>query len=240
MDRRLPIGSIRSIAGFEAELIRVDLDVESNGRLATSPPLEVHAVADLERYVDRARLLRGSDGAEPPYWALVWIGARAIAARLRSQPPASGTRVLDLGCGLGVSGIVAGAAGAHVTFADYVDEALAFARANAEHQRLEHYAVAHVDFTRDHLGQRFDLILAADVVYDPAHYQSLVDFLLAHLQPHGTILLSESLRADARWVIERLVAAGLQDRVDAVWVPEAGKRERTWLHTLSRISESDS
>lgn len=226
---------MRCIAGFTAELRNIDLTVESEhaGRIA-APAAEMYVVADLERHVDGAQLLRDPLGTEPPYWALVWIGARAMAARLRSRPGLAGARVLDLGCGLGLTGVVAGIGGAHVTFVDYVDEAVAFARVNAEHHSLSDYSARRLDFTADRLAERFDLILAADIVYDPDHYSALVEFLCTHLAADGTILLTESLRADAKRVIEMLARAGFRDRVEAVWVWEDGKRERTWLHTLTR------
>jgi predicted nicotinamide N-methyase len=232
-----PSSPPRYIAGFPAELRAIDLSVESeSGARIEAAPTEIYVVADLERYVDGARLLRDPLGTEPPYWALVWIGARAIAARLQRRSDLSGRRVLDLGCGLGLSGIVAGVSGSIVTFADYVAEATEFARANAEYHRLDGYSVRQIDFTSDRLGERFDLILAADIVYDPAHYVALVTFLGDHLEENGTILLTESLRADAKQVIEMLAQAGFRDEVEAVWVWEDGKRERTWLHTLTRVS----
>jgi predicted nicotinamide N-methyase len=230
-----PSKQLRRIAGFPAALHAIDISVEfEKRRPAEVAATEVYVVADLERHVDGAQLLRDPSGTEPPYWALVWIGARAIAGRLRRQADLSGALALDLGCGLGLSGVVAGIHGAQVTFADYVPAALEFARANAAHNGLRRYEVRQLDFTSDRLGTRFDLILAADIVYDPAHYGALVGFLCEHLANDGTILLTESLRADAKRVIEMLVAEGFSDEVEAAWVREDGKPERTWLHTLTR------
>ncbi len=184
--------------------------------------------------MDRERLLRDAEVPEPPYWALVWIGARAIAGRLLEDPPPPDARVLDLGCGLGLSGVAAGLGGAFVLFADIAAEALAFAETNARLHRLPRYSIRRVDFARDRLGERFDLILAADIVYRPDHYRPLADFLDRHLTPGGRILLTESLRADARAALSMLADRGFRDRCEAIWVEEEGRRERTWLHSLER------
>jgi len=197
--------------------------------------LELMCVRDLESLVDRGALLRGPASVEPPYWALPWIGARAIAAHVLASPPRSDERIIDLGCGLGLSGVAAGLGGAHVTFADHVDTALAFARANAELHELKSYEAHCVDFTIDRLGVAFDRILAADVVYDPNHYVQLVAFLDAHLAKTGTLLLTESLRADARCVLRLLAERGIVGQKHGVWVLEEGRPERTWLHTLRRV-----
>jgi predicted nicotinamide N-methyase len=200
--------------------------------------IEIVCVRDLENLVDRDELLRNTAGTEPPYWALPWIGARAIAARLRESKIAPAASALDLGCGLGLSGVVAGLAGAHVTFTDYVEDALEFAEANARLHELKGFEVRCVDFTRDRLDRTFDWILAADVVYDPAAYLPLVDFLDAHLAPAGTLLLTESLRADARKVLEMLAARAIRGRREDRWLREDGRSERTWLHVLTRKAAS--
>jgi predicted nicotinamide N-methyase len=196
--------------------------------------IDLVCVAQLESIVDRDELLRAADPAEPPYWALPWIGARAIAARMIAEAPSASAHVLDLGCGLGLSGVAAGLAGSRVTFADNVAATLEFAHANARLHELAAYEALCLDFTRDRLERRFDWVLAADIVYDPACYAPLVDFLDAHLTEDGTLLLTESLRADARTVIEMLSVRGIRASTDAIWVVEDGKPERTWLHTLRR------
>jgi len=227
----------REIAGYPAELVRLLLEADSPAH-AVGRTLEIWTVADLDRYVDARALLRADDPPDPPYWALPWIGARAIAAKLLTTPPATTTRVLEIGCGLGLAGVAAGLGGAHVLFTDYVPEALAFARANAEHHGLRSLDTRVIDFTSDRLGERFDLVIAADVVYEPMSYEPLVEFLSAHTAPGGRVLLTESLRADTKRVLTMLIERGFSLVTEAVWVPEDGKLERTWLHDLSRAASS--
>jgi predicted nicotinamide N-methyase len=220
------------IAGYPAELIRLELEAPVPDRETRA--LDIWTVADLDRFVDVQALLRAADPPAPPYWALPWIGARAIAARLLAAPPAASMRILEIGCGLGLAGIAAGIKGAHVLFTDYVAGALAFARANAEHHRLPSFDTLLVDFTRDRLNTRYDLVVAADVVYEPESYAPLVDFLVAHTAPLGRVLLTESLRADAKRVLAMLVERGFSLTTEAAWIPEEEKLERTWLHELRR------
>jgi predicted nicotinamide N-methyase len=222
----------REIAGYPAELVRLELEPASPAREARA--LELWTVADLHRFVDAETLLRAVDPPAPPYWALPWIGARAVAARLLTTPPRVTTRVLEIGCGLGLAGVAAGLGGASVLFTDYVAEALAFAHANAEHHRLQSFDTGVVDFTRDRLDERFDLVIAADVVYEPESYEPLVEFLTTHTASRGSVLLTESLRADAKRVLAMLVDRGFSLATEAAWVPEDGKLERTWLHELRR------
>src|SRR5688572_1686131 len=49
---------------------------------------------------------------EPPYWSVVWPGAKLLAAVLLNNPAfVFGRRVVDVGCGAGVAGIAAAKAG---------------------------------------------------------------------------------------------------------------------------------
>lgn len=221
----------RDIAGWPAVLETFALE---DGDASSARTLEAWTVADLEARIDTQELLRNRSGAEPPYWALVWIGARAIAARMLETPPAHGSNVLDLGCGLGLSGLAAGLAGAQILFADYVDDALEFARASATHHGLKSFETRNVDFTTASLERTFDLILAADIVYQPGDYGPLVEFLDAHLAESGELLLTESLRADAKQVVGALEERGMRRTTTAVWIPEQAKLERTWVHRFVR------
>jgi predicted nicotinamide N-methyase len=221
------------IGGYPAERTRIELETPRAGCPARE--IELWCVAELESLVDARELLRADNPPDPPYWALPWIGARAIAARLLDSLPASGASVLEIGCGLGLAGVAAGLGGASVMFSDYVPAALEFANANAELNKLRAYETRLADFTRDHLGRVFDLVIAADVVYEPPSYEPLVAFLDEHVVAEGgQVLLTESLRADAKRVLAMLVERGFALDTTTVWVPEAGKLERTWLHTLER------
>jgi predicted nicotinamide N-methyase len=97
-----------------------------------------------------------------PYWAELWPAATAVAAALPET--LEGVRVVELGCGLGVPSLVAAARGAEVTALDWAEEAVTLLRQNAFRNGLELTAAVH-DW-REPLGARFDLAVAADVLYE--------------------------------------------------------------------------
>ena len=96
-----------------------------------------------------------------PYWAELWPAAIALAEAL---PDVAGLRVVELGCGLGVPALVAAARGAQVTATDWSTEAIELLRVNAEQNGLR--LSAEVRDWRDPWSERFDLALAADVLYE--------------------------------------------------------------------------
>lgn len=227
------------LGGFPACWCQLNLDVrfETDGESGpvVASAVELYLLLDPEKSVDSAALLRERVIPDPPYWALPWTGARALAAITAGMTLAADSAVLDLGCGLGLAGLPLALRGHAVTFGDYLDEPLEFVRATLDRLEVTTSVVRRIDFTSaNDDGSRFDLILAADIVYDPAHYAPLANHLNAHLADGGTIVLTESLRADATVFLDGMKKRGFADQKHALWVEEDGRRERTWLHTLTR------
>jgi predicted nicotinamide N-methyase len=96
-----------------------------------------------------------------PYWAELWPAATALAEAL---PDVAGLRVVEVGCGLGVTSLVAAARGADVTAADWSADAIALLRRNAARNGIA--LRAEVRDWREPWTERFDLALAADVLYE--------------------------------------------------------------------------
>ena len=112
---------------------------------------------------------------EPPYWCFCWASGLVLARWLAAHPQwVRGKRVLDFGAGSGVAAIAAAKAGAlEVVACDLDPLALEACRANAALNQVELGYSA--DFFQE--TDRFDLILAADVLYDRANLPLLDQFL---------------------------------------------------------------
>jgi predicted nicotinamide N-methyase len=179
-------------------------------------------------------LLRDDAVSEPPYWAHLWIGARALARDLAESDDLTGRRVLDLGCGLGLPGLVAAARGASVVFADHVPAALEFVRASAARNGFRAARCVAIDFTRDALDEAFDVILGAEVVYDPESYDALCRFLDRHLAAGGTVRLTDAFRSDAERFFAALRARGFVGERSARREWEDGRPHGLFLWTFRR------
>ena len=135
-------------------------------------------------------------GKEPPYWIRIWPAALAVARTLMRLRGLDGYRVLDLGCGLGLPGVVAAGAGARVTFADVEPDALAFAAWNARQQPgcVHDPTPRLVDWSRDVVDGLFDLIVLSDVSYHGKHHAPLRRHLAAALGRGGAALHADPHR----------------------------------------------
>jgi len=124
-----------------------------------------------------------------PYWAELWPAGLALARALPER--VDGVRVVELGCGLGVPALVAAARGGRVTAIDWADDAVELLRANAKRNDVSLTAVR-ADW-RSFDGE-FDLVLAADVLYEARNVPPLLE-LLPRLAPE--VLLAEPGRPHA-------------------------------------------
>ncbi len=120
-----------------------------------------------------------------PYWAELWPAGRALAEAL---PRVAGLRVVELGCGLGLPSLVASARGAQqVTATDWAAAAVELLAENAARNGLA--VVAEVRDWRQTWSERFDLVLAADVLYERRNVEPLVERLL-QLAPIALLALA--------------------------------------------------
>lgn len=170
--------------------------------------LTLTRVRDLERWVDREALLR-DDTEEPPYWAHLWTGALTLARYIEERIACQGVEVLDLGCGLGLTGVVAALKGGKVTFADKEAVAVEFAALNAQQNNCQPFTARRLDFTRDTCEHQFSLIVAAEILYDRPTFPALVRFLRHHLSPDGQALLADARRTNTAQFYQQLRDAGL-------------------------------
>jgi len=144
-----------------------------------------------------------------PYWPIIWPSGLMMAERILTaaeSPPAlpvgaSGggvARCIDLGCGLGSTGIAAGRRGWHVTFTDYDPEAVEFAGHNALRNGVpaERIRAMHMDW-RQPVEEKFPWVLASDVLYERRLHPLLLGAVKALLAPGGEAWVSDPQRTAA-------------------------------------------
>lgn len=107
----------------------------------------------------------------PPYWAFCWSSGQVLAKWIRDfRENLSGKRVLDFGSGSGIAAIAAVQSGAREVVALDTDASACDAiRANAE---LNGVTIAIADNWGLLTGD-FDVILAADILYDRENFPLL-------------------------------------------------------------------
>ena len=150
-----------------------------------------------------------------PFWAEVWPSGIALAGALAERQLA-GLRVLELGCGLGLVSVTAALAGASVLAVDRSPEAIAFTGANAARNGVAlRTAVQAFDQPGAPLAEApWDLVLAADVLYDRGNLPVLSRLLPRLVGTGGEVWLADPERRLAGGFLADLERHGwLRDRL---------------------------
>ena len=149
-----------------------------------------------------------------PYWAYLWPSAIPMAKAVLKADWPEGTRVLELGCGVGLVGVAALAKGCRVALTDYDARSVAAARHNARLNGFENFEAFALDW-RQPPATTYPVILGCDLLYEQRHLRPSIDLLEVMLEPGGTCWLTDGGRKVAHqlWYLarERGYAVSMRD-----------------------------
>lgn len=217
----------------ETNTLRARYPVVEQTVTATGRTWTLSAVTDQDALIRRVE--SDADLEQFPYGLMLWASALGLAERLGRDPAeVTGRRVLEIGAGVGLAGIVARWLGAEVTQTDYQEEALTLCRVNAARNGVS--GIRHTlgdwrDWPAALTG--FDQVIGSDVLYERSLHGTLAALLPRLVAPGGSVLLSDPLRPQALEFVEGLERAGAWSvTMEGAAVPWEGNRKDLALFTL--------
>jgi predicted nicotinamide N-methyase len=181
-----------------------------------------------------------------PYWAELWPSGIALAAAILREPrQLANRRVLELGCGLGVTAIAALRAGADLLVTDYALEALALCALNTIDQTGAEPRTLRLNWRQPNAalfsaaGAGFPLVLAADVLYEARDVEPLLELVDRVVAADGALWLAEPGRRPAKAFLSAIRERGWQirsQRFDGPWPDPEDNRKGivASVHTMTR------
>lgn len=186
---------------------------------------QIRSLLDRDQFhdPDGAAAARGVSEAQWSFFGVVWASGLHLA-EFSSQHPLDGKRILEIGCGLALSGLVCHQRRADVTASDRHPLAGEFLRRNVALNGLPAMRYLDVDWSAPpaSLG-RYDLLLASDVLYESGHPDEVARFVDRHLVPGGEVVVVDPGRGRGGRLRRRLAALGLRGSEDG---PGPGGRIR--------------
>lgn len=142
-----------------------------------------------------------------PYWSYLWPASAPMSRCLVHAGWPPGTRVLELGSGIGLVGLAALACGWDVTFSDYDETSLELCRQNAERNSLTGPNLLKLDW-RQPADVQFPVILGCEVIYERRNHEPILDLLERMLAPDGVCWIGDPGRSQAPRFLEAVAARG--------------------------------
>lgn len=164
-------------------------------------PRDGEALLDEEAFATRDEYL--------PYWVELWPSGLALARAIHGRA-LRGARVLEIGCGLALPSLAAALAGGRVLATDWSADAVAVATENARRNGVSIDADVVSWYAPDEIVKAgpWDLVLAADVLYEARNVPVLEELLPRLVGSTGEIWLADPgrpaaeeffVRAAERW-----------------------------------------
>jgi predicted nicotinamide N-methyase len=159
----------------------------------------IRALSDLQQVAD-PKGYASVAGISSSNWSLfgqVWPSG-CVLAQTMSSFEVAGKRILELGCGLGLSSLVLNRRKADITASDHHPLAEEFLTYNAALNGLQAPAYLDLSWTvpQPALG-RFDLIIASDVLYERGHAEQLSGLMKRHAKAESEVLITDPGRGNS-------------------------------------------
>ena len=144
-----------------------------------------------------------------PYGVMLWPAAIALAhAMLARADQLRGMRILELGAGTGMPGIVAASLGARVLQIDRSEVALHVCAMNKDRNQVANVEVRDAEWETFQSEEKFDLIIGSDVLYVTTMHDRLHTICDDYLAPRGLVMFSDPFRAQSLPMLEKMEASG--------------------------------
>ena len=170
----------------------------------------IRALSDKQQFADPTGAAERA-GISSSLWSLfgqIWPAGRVLAEAM-STCDITGKRILELGCGLGLSSLVLQRRGADIVASDHHPLAQSFLAHNAVLNDLPEVTYhdlpwAAPDIT---LGQ-FDLIIGSDILYERDHAAQIAAMIGRHALPVAQVLITDPGRGNSAPLTRALIAQG--------------------------------
>jgi 2-polyprenyl-3-methyl-5-hydroxy-6-metoxy-1,4-benzoquinol methylase len=129
-----------------------------------------------------------------PFWVKIWEASLVLADHLIRIGLGKEKDILEIGAGMGVTGLFLGAFGYKITVTEYEEDALELLRMNVEHNGLDTVTVKKLDWNDPHLTETYDVICGSELIFNVTFIEPIIKLFRKYLRPEGTVFLAHDVR----------------------------------------------
>jgi predicted nicotinamide N-methyase len=159
----------------------------------------IRRVENIDRLIEAISDEEFNEDERLPYWAEIWPSSIALSEYvLENEDEFSGKKILELGCGLGLVGIVLTSIGGDVVFTDHDSHALQFTQENFYRNFKRPASVQLLDWRNPGNAQSFDIVVAADIIYEKRWLEPVLNVLQKKMARYGKAYIADPDRTVGR------------------------------------------
>lgn len=152
----------------------------------------------------------GISSASWPLFGIIWPSSQVLAHHMLDYE-VQNLRILEVGCGIGLSSLLLNQRNADITATDYHPEAEHFLKENVRINDGDNIPFIRTGWADDdqRLGH-FDLIIGSDLLYEHEHALLLSQFIDRHAAAHSRVVMVDPGRGNHARFSKMMVALGFQ------------------------------
>lgn len=170
-----------------------------------------------------------------PYWAEIWPAAVTLSHVLMEELELSGRSVIELGAGVGMASVAAARGGASVVATDYSTEALRFVTYNALRNGVA-LDTGRLDWRLVRGDEKFDIVIAADVLYERVNLLPIITAIETLLAPGGVAYIADPRRRLAEQFLELVGENGFAVTASSMHDAVGDQSVAVTIYRLERVS----
>ena len=159
--------------------------------------IHLRTLRDRQQFQDKDGVAEdlGISSAQWPLFGVVWPSSEVLA-HFMSDFEIKGKRILEVGCGIGLTSLLLNRRQADITATDYHPEVEDFLQENTRLNDDELIPFIRTGWADEitRLG-KFDLILGSDLLYEEEHAALLSGFIDQHAKPHCEVIIVDPGRS---------------------------------------------
>jgi predicted nicotinamide N-methyase len=172
--------------------------------------IHVRSLKDRQQFSDsegKAEKL-GISSASWPLFGVVWPSGEVLAHHM-SDYDIKGKKILEIGCGIGLSSLILSRRNADITATDYHPEAEFFLTENINLNKGKNIPFFRTGWADESVfKEKFDLIIGSDILYESEHALILPEFINRHAKESCEVIIVDPGRGNHSKFSKKMVALG--------------------------------